>query len=59
METRDEKVAGAVIKRDPGNGKLVSVTSGKGVSRASDVTSEVVTKVSRKHSDALKRLVNR
>lgn len=59
MKTRDEKMAGAVIRRNSGTGQVVSVTSSKGVSRASEVTGKVVAKVSNKHSDALKRLVNR
>lgn len=59
MKTRDEKTSDAIIRRNSVSGRVVSVTTSKGVSRASDATGEVVAKVSKKHSEALKRLVNR
>lgn len=56
---RKDQTKDATIKRNPENGRLVSVTTSNGVSRASGISGKVVEKASEKHSDALKRLVNR
>ena len=59
MTTRSEQTSEAKIIRSSVSGRVVSVTTDKGKSRASEASAKVVASASDKHSDALKRLVNR
>ena len=61
MKTRVEKttIKGGWIKRDAASGRLVAVSSGDKVSRASAKTGEVVEAAASRHDAALRRLADR
>ncbi|MGH1444849.1 MAG: hypothetical protein ACRBBO_02265 [Cognatishimia sp.] len=58
-EMTKEKVKGGYVRRDAKTGRFMEVGSRSGIAKASSQTLKVVEGVSKRHSDALKRLADR